>query len=245
MGRKGIDGVKVILIFFFVLLVVAIGYLAVNVILVQRETKLIDQKMKNYSFPDANSSVESNPISEIDLRKGLNTKSSYSNLSTSVGNYGLNMKVNADNTVQLDIEWSKFRDTLTVVGITNLDPYPTSTERFVLDGFTKKVSSTFIGEVGQFAKGITLLFLMEDGTIEYKRVFVLDKDENGNSISVVNFIYTSSDGSSSKIVFKDSKVVNGVRDIVKLYNAEVGGSKVVLASRKDGSFYDITSYLNS
>ena len=240
MDKKGIDGVKVVLIVLVALLVVAIGYLAVSVILIQRETKLIDQSMENLS---ENSSDSSDTIQEIDLSKGLNTDSTYSNVSSTLEDYGLSVKTNGGKTVNLTIDWSKFRTVISSLNIA-VDSYPTSTDTVVLDGFQKNVRSAFIGEVGKDASGVTLVFLMEDSTLEYKKLFVQEKDSEGKNVYRVNFDYVVNE-SSNKISFKNGKSISGVSGVVKLYRANLGKSKTILASRRDGSYYDLIGYLNS
>ena len=40
-----------------------------------------------------------------------------------------------------------------------------------VDGFDKNVANAYVGELGQDSKGTTLFYVMEDGTVEYTKIF--------------------------------------------------------------------------
>ena len=121
---------------------------------------------------------------ELDLTKSLNTENiNYANATDLEGDYGLTMNINPDKkSITLNIDWTKF------------GPLSTATtyagnEEYQIAGFSKEISDTFIGSLGQDSMGITLFYLMNDGTVEYTPMFVQRQDTQGNTQYETNFSY--------------------------------------------------------
>ena len=168
---------------------------------------------------------------KIDLSKCLNGDGkNYSNPIESVSSpLGLTIQINSDNkSAVLTIGWSIFGE---LVGETNANEI----KKYNITGFTKNIESTFIGETGQDIHGTKLVYLMEDGTVEYTSLFVKKTDASGNTWYDMNF---------ESQAFKSNGAVSGVSDIVKLYNADGLDGRTVLAVKKDGSYYDIGKIIN-
>lgn len=95
--------------------------------------------------------------------------------------------------------------------------------------FNQKVNDIFIGGFGQDASGNTILFLMEDGTVQYiplKKAFLTDHDH-----------------------LKSYGTIEGVANIIKFYNVSASfgqtGGVTILAQKKDGTFYDLSTILQN
>lgn len=89
--------------------------------------------------------------------------------------------------------------------------------------------------------GITLFYLMEDGTVEYTPMFTKKRDSQNNSY----YDSTSINGN-----YETKRAITGVRDAIKLYTVnsyvESGGvSMTTIAATKDGSFYDLGILINN
>ena len=97
--------------------------------------------------------------------------------------------------------------------------------------------------------GITLMFLMEDGTGEYMPMFN-KKDAQSNSYYEINYTYEySTDNRVTGEHFETKGTVNNVKNVIKLYSVSVsvpngGGAVTVIGATKDGSFYDIGNEIN-
>ena len=93
--------------------------------------------------------------------------------------------------------------------------------------FTKKVVDIFFGGIDQDASGDTILFLMEDGTVEY---LPLKKAYATNNESLNSY------GSLS-----------GISNIVKFYSANANSQKgsgiTILAQDNEGNLYDLSTTL--
>lgn len=198
---------------------------------------------------EKNSEREKDNIGEIkklDLSKSLNTDNVfYQNASDSPsGNYGLTMKINPDKkSITLSIDWNIFGP---LSGASSWDP---TVKDYQITGFTKKVSSTFIGELGQDAKGVTLFYLMADGTVEYTPMFILVQEGQKKPYYNVNYTYDSKDGSvHGDPYFSSNGAVHEATKVIKFYNVDASsggsGSKTTIGARADGSFYDLGTVLN-
>ena len=81
-------------------------------------------------------------------------------------------------------------------------------------------------------------FIMEDGTLQYARVF--DKRNNADGTT-----YYGTNINDEKLTIED---VTGVEGIVKLYGANTHapqstGYYTTLAAKVDGSFYDLSQII--
>lgn len=171
-------------------------------------------------------------VREIDLSKSLNTDYVYSNLSGTDSSQGLSMNVDTDKKgVTLTIDWNVFGP------LTSASAWSSSITNYPVVGFPKNVSDVLVGTVGQDVSGLNLIYLMEDGTVEYTPVFLKHTDAS----------YYLSVNYSAYQQFATNGPISGVTDVVKLYNATMtpagfnaaSGGATILAAKKDGSFYDL------
>ena len=108
----------------------------------------------------------------------------------------------------------------------------------------RKIDKVFIGEFGQDATGITLIYLMEDKTVSYTKLFKKNYDDENTLYFTLNNVSES----NNDFVFNVDEEYSEIGDIVGIYNAKYsipngGGAGTVIASLKDGSFYDLSKYM--
>ena len=97
--------------------------------------------------------------------------------------------------------------------------------------FTQGVKDVFVGGIGQDISGDVILFLMDDGTVEYIPVYKA----------------LSSNGIDGLISYG---TLNDLKDVVKFYSVgairnPVGSSVTIIAQTKDGTLYDLNPIINN
>ena len=173
-------------------------------------------------------------IKAVDLTKCLNTTNLiYSNLNENQENVGLEILTNSDTT-KLKINWDKFGP------ISGATAWASTNEELNITNLATKVKSGFVGGEGQDPKGTILFYLMEDGTVEYTKVFNLVENVGYN----VNYVYAQDiTGKITGQHFESQGKVKNVENVVKIYTAQVSngqtGYMTTIAAKKDGSFYDL------
>jgi len=191
---------------------------------------------KGLIFNDGEKEVEENE-KDVEVEEDTNVKeneSNYvsleikdencinSNTSTYKVRYGfdnMSISINDDNTVTLSISQLSMWG-----GLTNYSDY----ETFTINNLGKKVIDVHAGGLSQDIGTITIIFLMEDGTLEYIPLYKALQLHNVQSYgSVAN-----------------------VDGIIKLYSAgafpkdsPLGGSFTILAQKADGTYYDLRPIL--
>ena len=215
-------------------------------VIIKRQT---EEKMRdNYREPQQSSSgtttEQQEVIKPLDLTKSLNTTNiTYSNANEKGEDLGLSIKTDGTNT-KLVIDYKKF------CKYSFSTACSTGTEEREIRGINGKVKSGFIGGNGQDYTGTVLYYLLEDGTVEYTRLYAKKQDNYGNYYYVVNNSYDEQDGRIVGDYYKNQGKISGVQNVIKLYtvNASVergGGYVTTIAATKDGSFYDLGHILNS
>lgn len=91
--------------------------------------------------------------------------------------------------------------------------------------FDKKITQVLIDGSGQDATSATILYLMEDGTVEYVPIL---KDINTN--------WSQTDNTKK---FNSYGKLNGISDIISLVPAEAQGYHTVLARKADGTVINL------
>ena len=110
-------------------------------------------------------------------------------------------------------------------GLTN---YNSNEQSFTINNFSKDIIEIRTGSIYPSLDGSIVIFLMEDGSVEYIPLY---KALEANDV-------------------RSYGKLEGVEDIVKLYNAyaipknsPVGASTSLLAQKSDGTFYDLDQIL--
>ena len=228
--KKGLYSVIIILVLITLGLVIFICY----------DKGIIFSKNSTNNINNSNTNnTNNNEVKELDLEKSLNTKDiTYKNASDKEGNYGLTLKINNDKTVTLTIDWKIFGKYSTTSSSGEVKDY-------LITGFNKNVKSTFIGDLGQDYTGTTLFFIMEDGTVEYTKLFKKETNADGSIYYILNII--KQEGKYYK-EFTSNGSLSGVKNVIKLYNVDTysknaSGYRTVIGATKDGSFYDLGSII--
>lgn len=189
--------------------------------------------------------TNSDEIKPLDLTKCLNNNTNtYSDYTDIEGNQGLTAKVNDDKrSATLSINWDVFGPLSTATS------YSSGTIDYQITGFTKEVNQVFIGDFGQDSMGITLFYLMADGTVEYTPMFQLKRDSQNNTYYDMNYTYdTDAEGKMSNPHFTPKSALSGVKEVVKFYtiNASNGtGWRTTIGATKNGSFYDLGAMITN
>lgn len=235
---KNNNGLVIALIIFIVLSITLGGYLVYD--------KLNNESSTNNNDKDIiDNSNDDNAIKELDLSKCLNNDGVlYSNQSDVVGNYGLSLVINPDKkSITLSIDNDTFMPIANqvIIGSTWV---PNSTTVYQIKRFTKNIVDVFIGELGQDASGLTLFFLMDDGTVEYTPLFLKKANSDGTTYYDFNFKHNyTSDSNITDTYFESMGTINGVEDVIKFYNVDANsngfGYRTTIVAKKDGSFYDL------
>ena len=97
--------------------------------------------------------------------------------------------------------------------------------------FDKKITQVLIDGPGQDASNLSVLYLMEDGTVEY---IPLLKDINDNWGQQDNAKKANSYGK-----------LDGIKDIISLIPAEADGYHTILARQVDGTVIDLNEALSA
>lgn len=177
----------------------------------------------------------SNQIKDLDLTRCLNNADNVLSFVNSIvapsSNHGLSMRINPDKkSITLSIDWQIFGP------LSNATAWADQVKDYQIIGFSKSINRAFVGDLGQDSMGITLFYLMEDGTVEYTPMFIKKTDSQNNLYYAMN--YASFDG------FTTSGMIAGVDGIINIYIADAyikdgGGYYTTLCATKDGSFYNL------
>lgn len=244
--QKNSNG-TIILIVILVIVILGMGvYIAYDkgVIFSSPREESKSEDSEKQSNEDANGIVEEKPL---DLSKCLNnTTASYHDSTDIEENNGLSMKINSDQkSVTLNIDWQIFGP------LSSASAWAQENKQYQISGFSKNIKATFVGEIGQDAKGITLFYLMEDGTVEYTSMFVRKTDAQNNMYFAMNYTFDySDDGRVTGEHFVTQGMINNVADVIKLYTVQTtydlgGGAVTTIGAKSDGSFYDLGSIINN
>ena len=171
------------------------------------------------SEKNANDKNVINNISDLvlDSNKCINNKNMIYNLTTNFDINGVNITYNGDY-VYIGIDSNVVRSSYNGIELNN-SSYSIKSD--------KKIVDIYVDGFGQSIGYETILFLMEDGTVEYIPFYYACKNDNFQSFKL--------DGVDNIIRFLSVNVHP---------NTEGGGSgHSILAQKQDGSFYDISSML--
>lgn len=228
----------IILSFIFILILVLIGYFIYTNFIQEKEVVKEEKEIKEVK-------EEKTKIKKLDITKCLNGVEgvTYSNPKESIEDYGITPTINEDKlgvSVLVSGEGLFFKNSLTI----------TSSEKeqkdyyIYINGFEKPIKKVHIGQFGQDSTGISLVYLMEDGSVSYTKLFKKNYDENNNLYFTLN--YSSIQGND--YIFPIDGTYDEINDIVNIYNADYsipngGGACTVIAATKDGSFYDLSKFM--
>ena len=219
-----------------VLLLVLIGYFIYTKFIQKEEVKEEEKVEEKEEKPK---------IKKLDITKCLNGVEgvTYSNPKDSIEDYGLEPIIDDDQLgvkILVDGDGLFFKNSLNI----------TSSEKEQKDyyifirGFDIPIKKVYIGQFGQDSTGVSFIYLMEDGSVRYTKVFKKNYDDNNNLYFTLN--YNSIQGND--YIFPIDGTYDEINDIVNIYNADYsipngGGACTVIAATKDGSFYDLSKFM--
>ncbi len=204
-----------------------IVYLAINI--GNNASKTVDPDVNKSCDKVSNSNIESNSNEIIDS----NSNSTVENNTTSSidssklrNNFILDSSKNNDKSVSYNISLASYGSyDGNSVSVVVKSPYTSATIGDKTVNFDKKVIEVLFTGFGQATGSETILFLMEDGTVEY---IPYRKALTGE--------------------MKSYGAIPNVTDVVKLFvgaSETIGGSVNIIAQRADGTFYLLDSNLNA
>lgn len=242
--KKSKKGLIITIIFLVLIILGLVGYICYDKGIIFSKVESENKQSTTKAVDEDKTIIEETTIKELDLSKCLNTSNiSYSNSSDVAGDYGLSMNINSDKkSITLSIDWNKFGP------LSTASAWAAEVKTYQISGFSKTISSTFVGDVGQDATGITLFYIMSDGTVEYTPLFNLKYDSQNNSYYEMNYTYDySSDGRITNQYFVTKGSISGVSDVVKLYNVDASnnsGWRTTIGAKANGSFYDLGNVIS-
>lgn len=229
---------KNIIIIILILVIIAMGgYILYDKNTISLKSKEVKENSKKVQTPIKEEKQEQEEIKPLDLNKCINNSNvtyTDSHLATNTDTTsGISMNINPDKTsVTLSINWNTFGP------ISMSSSWAPETRTYQINGFSGQIKDVYVGITGQDAMGITLFYLMEDGTVEYTPMFNFKTDSQGNSYYEMNYKTENSFTSSGKI--------NTVTDVIKIYTVSATngtGWSTTIGAKKDGSFYDLGSLI--
>ena len=205
-------------------------------------TEQQNTKENNNKTVDNNNENEEEIIKPLDLTKCLNCNGNLTFKDQSELSASNHFEITNNNSnLKLTIHWETF---CKMSGASDCANEPIDYE---IRGINKKVQSTMIGGRGQSINSVTFYYLLEDGTVEYTKLYKNNKDSAGNNYYAINYSYdnTQKDNMGNPTTYFASQgTVPNVNNIVKLYNVQVyeengGGHATTIGALADGSFYDL------
>jgi hypothetical protein len=215
---------------------------------VESNSNNVEEKNSKDTSQEENNVVENNTtnneteVKPLDLTKCLNCGSNWVISEPSETSNSTNFTLsNNNNNLTLAINWATF------CKVSGASACSTETLEYEIRGVTKNVKSTIVGGSGQSINSTTFYYLLEDGTVEYTKLYNKNTDSQGNSYYSINYSFDNtkkdSQGNSTPFFASQGRVSN-VNDIIKLYNVQVhenngGGHATTIGAKADGSFYDL------
>ena len=207
---------------------------------------IVDKSTSNTTLPEkeaSNKEEKSTSNKQLDLTKSLNTTNyTYSNAVVANNSYhGIVINEGNKNDIIVKLNWydgfeKLYNNVVTSQGGAHLD-----VEEVKVIGLNGDVKKAVVGELGQSPVSLTLFYLLDDGTVQYHRLFKKTTDASGNQYYVLN-----RDENGFAIEGSIPKAVN----VVELYNVQSNeanhtGASTVIGATSDGSFYDLGYEVNN
>lgn len=196
-----------------------------------KETVVADKADKNLNIDKGDDNLNTEDVvvkNGFDNSKSLNTTGKSYTLMGSYADRGINLSFDTTKKkMSVNLSACKFNSAyglgwVTASGEFCADAYENRGEVT----FAQEVSDFMIGGFGQSAVNDTMLFLMQDGTIEYipiRKAYSSNAPENVKSYGAIS----------------------GIGAVIKLYQVSAGSYVTVLAQKADGSFYDLNESLST
>ena len=146
------------------------------------------------------------------------------------GNVGISVSIDSTRTsAQIAYNGATINNSFGLGWTTAADT--TTYETIDTKTFNKKIAQVLIDGAGQSSVSSAILYLMEDGTVEYVPIL---KDINTN--------WRQADNTKK---FNSYGKLEGVSDVISLIPAEASGYHTVLARKADGTVINLSNALNA
>ncbi len=219
--KKTNKGIIITLIVFIIIALVECWYILTikkvipDYLKIVKEEKVVEEKV------EANEEVKEEPKEEVDLSfditKCQNCDDDFEYVINDFGDFITAELIN-DKTVNINLrDISKFDSSI-----------QTSGQNEYTINFDKKIRNIYIIGYGLDAANETLIYLMEDGTLEYTPIINAVKNNTIKSYGTINNV----------------KNVVSIYNVRKDYKGPVGGSTSYLAQSSDGTLYDLANLLD-
>lgn len=182
--------------------------------------KITSQKSNTTTMTNDNKNVEDKKTECTKISYDINTDQ----YSLSANAVGISVLVDSTRkTARISVNAATISSAfgLSLVATTDTSTYELIGTKF----FDKKIVQVLIDGSGQDASSATILYLMEDGTVEYVPIL---KDINTN--------WSQADNNKK---FNSYGKLNGIADIISLVPAESKGYHTVLARKVDGTVINL------
>ena len=220
---KALSAWVIVMILIFMLFTFGVGIFLGKEIFVKKPDDTNKESNVENTETDTNTEVDEKAHNSYKEKNG----EFYSSYSQSVfdQNFGLSIYVLEDQkSVRINI--SKY-------GIKDIYQIDMNNDLSKVLTFDKKVIQVLFGEFGQGAGAETILFLMEDGSVEYIPFYKEISKSNWNTLSDAEKMNSYG-------------AIKGVTNVVMLYNmtvdSDLSGYNSVGATRKDGTFYNLYDF---
>ena len=213
-SKKGL----VFTIFLILVIIGLVGYIAYDkgiIDLGQKKEVQEKEETKQSKTQESNT----NQLLKFDTSKVVNNDSAYYNLRAQDGISGVDFSFENKKKLSVSVTWNIIKENMLLGQNKKQDEI----SNYEIE-FDKEVEDIFVGGIGHDSRSTLVLFIMEDGTVEYIHIYeAIEKEE-----------------------FKSYGKVEGLENIVKLYSAGahpkdsyIGGIMTVLAQQSDGKLYDL------
>lgn len=206
-----------LIIIVIILLLICIGMGAFIFI---NKDKITSQKSNTTTMTNDNKNVEDKKTECTKISYDINTDQ----YGLSANAVGISVLVDSTRkTARISVNAATISSAfgLSLVATTDTSTYELIGTKF----FDKKIVQVLIDGSGQDASSATILYLMEDGTVEYVPIL---KDINTN--------WSQADNTKK---FNSYGKLNGIADIISLVPAESKGYHTVLARKVDGTVINL------
>ena len=206
---------------------------------------IVDKSTSNTTLPEkeaSNKEEKSTSNKQLDLTKSLNTTNyTYSNAVVASNSYhGIVINEGNKNDIIVKLNWydgfeKLYNNVVTSQGGAHLD-----VEEVKVIGLNGDVKKAVVGELGQSPVSLTLFYLLDDGTVQYHRLFKKTTDASGNQYYVLN---------RDQNGFTIEGSIPKAENVVELYNVQSNeanhtGASTVIGATSNGSFYDLGYEIN-
>ncbi len=206
---------KAIIIILILIIIGMVVYIAYDKGIIFKKSLDVEEKKEKVEEEDKKEADNLKPL-VFDSNKCINNNEMNYEITNS--EFDVNVTLNSDKkSVIFSGDWGLFGDN------------EVSFE-YNINNFQNEISDVLIGIFGWDGYSASIIYLMEDGTVEYTPIRKAKEENNFKSYGKINEV---------------EDIVSIKRIIGKQKNSPVGGGYSVAAQKKDGTFYDLANLIES